>query len=234
MNELSLNNKVKLEEKALLILFFGIGILEIVAEFFNEVIMVYILKPLIIPILAFIYWRVSKEKNPFFLTALFFVLLANIFFISKEYNALMIGSIFFFIYRGLVIYIVLCKDPIKNYLPIFLGSLPFLTAFGYLTYLTKDVIGNGFSIFLFQIIFLSFLGGLAVSNYIIKESKKNFWLLLNAVLFGFIQFILVLKNFYLSVQLFQPLSMLMYLFAQYGLYKYMIISEIEKKKAYSN
>lgn len=229
MNQLSLNNKIKLEEKALLILFFGIGILEIVAEFYNEIIMVYLLKPLLIPILIFIYWRVSNKRNGYFIVSLVFVLLANILFISKEYNALMIGSFFFFIYRGLVIYIVLCKDPIRNYLPVFLGSLPFLSAFGYLTYLTKDVIGNGLYIFFLQIIFLSFLGGLAVSNYIITDSRKNFWLLLNAVLFGFIQFILVLKNFYLSIQLFQPLSMLMYLFAQYGLYKYMIISEIEGK-----
>ncbi|WP_136666855.1 lysoplasmalogenase family protein [Flavobacterium sp. H122] len=229
MNELSLSIKLKLEEKAFLILFFGIGIVEIFAEFFSETIMVYFLKPLLMPILAVTYWRVSKERNKYFLMALFFVLLANIFFISKEYISIVIASSFFFIYRGLVIYIVLCKDPVKNYLPVFLGSLPFLTAFGYLTYLTEDELGSGFYIFLFQIFFLSFLGGLAVSNYIMNDSRKNFWLLLNAVLFAVIQFIIVLKNFYLSIQLFQPVSMLMYLFAQYGLYRYMIISETEKK-----
>lgn len=95
MNQLSLNNKIKLEEKALLILFFGIGILEIVAEFYNEIIMVYLLKPLLIPILIFIYWRVSNKRNSYFIVSLVFVLLANILFISKEYNALMIGSFFF-------------------------------------------------------------------------------------------------------------------------------------------
>lgn len=84
---------------------------------------------------------------------------------------------------------------------------------------------NGLYIYLVQVLFLSFLGGISLSNYMMEESKKNFWLLLSIVLFAFIQFILVLKLFYLSVIIFQPISMAFFVIAQFALYKYMLLSE---------
>jgi hypothetical protein len=52
-------------------------------------------------------------------------------------------------------------------------------------------------------------------------------LLLNVVLFAFIQFILVVKLYYVSIQIFQPISMLFYVIAQFAIYKFMIASENE-------
>ena len=215
------------EERAFLILYFGIGIIDVVAEYFEETTIIYILKPLLIPILALMYWRFSNVKNNFFLVALFFVFVANVLFISKNFNTLLLASIFFFVYRALVIYLVIKNSPIINMFPIILGSLPFVFAFIYIIFLTQEVLGKGIQIYLAQVIFLSFFGGLTLSNYMLNENKSNFWILLNAVFFAIIQFILVLRVYYVSTILFQPISMLLYLVAQFALYKYML--EIEKK-----
>ena len=86
-------------------------------------------------------------------------------------------------------------------------------------------LGDGFLIYIIQVLFMSFLGGFALSNYMIEESKMNYWLLLNSILFAVIQFIIVLKLFYVSMLIFQPISMILYVFAQYALYKFMILAE---------
>lgn len=185
----------------------------------------YVLKPLLVPILALLYWLKSKERNGYFLFSLFFVLLANIFFISKDFYSIVIASVFLITYRGLIIYVVMKKVIINSFLPVFLGSIPFGALFIYLTFLTMNELGNGLYIYFVQVLFLSFLGGIALSNYMIEESKKNFWLLVHVVLFAFIQFILVLKLYYLSISIFQPMSMGFYIIAQFGIYKFMLLSE---------
>jgi hypothetical protein len=215
----------KAEERLLLFLFFFTAFAEVLAEFFDDINLIIVFKPCIIPLLTLIYWKTSKERNVYFLVSMFFALLANLFFISKEFSSIMLGSTFFLLHRGLVIYLVLKNVRIKRFLPVFLGSIPFLSVFTYLTLITMNELGEGFLIYIIQVLFMSFVGGFAVSNYMIEESKMNYWLLINSVLFAIIQFIIVLKLFYVSVLIFQPISMVLYVFAQYALYKFMILAE---------
>lgn len=223
------NRKKEIYLNVLLSLYFVVGFFEIIAEFFNEIWLMYILKPLLIPLLASVYWIKSKERNTYFIAALFFVLLANIFFISKDFNSIVIASVFFIIYRALITYVVITKVQIKSFLPVFLGTIPFLAAYVYLAFLTKEELGVGFPIYVIQILILSFLGGLALSNFIIEDSKRNFWLLVHTILFAIIQFILVVKLYYISIAIFQPFSMVLYIVGQYAIYRFMIYTEKKKK-----
>ena len=211
--------------KILLILFFTIGLAEVIAELFVNKTFVYILKPLIIPTLAAIYWKKSKQKSYYFLVALFFAFLANIFFVRTDFNSIMAGAFFYLLYRILVIYLVVRMIGIGNYLPVFLGSIPFLTVFSYIGCLTMDELGNALFIYIIQVLIMSFLGGFSVANYMIDESRTNFWLFLSSLLFSIIQIILILKIYYISVYIFQPMAMVLYIFGQYALYKFMILSE---------
>lgn len=223
----SINNLNKAEEKLLLLLFFSVSSAEVLAEFFNETTYLYIFKPFIIPLLTLVYWKTSKQRNLYFLVAMFFALLSNVLFISKDMSSIILASIFFLFHRGIVIYLVLKNVRIKRFLPVFLGSIPFLSVFTYLTFITINELGDGFLIYIIQVLFMSFVGGFAVSNYMIEENKMNYWLLINSVLFAVIQFIIVLKLFYVSILIFQPISMILYVFAQYALYKFMILAENE-------
>lgn len=91
------------KEVVLLFMYFGIGFFEIIAEYYNNTDFMYGLKPLLMPVLTLSYWLHAKEKNQYFVLALFFALLANIFFISKDFNSIVIASVFSIIYRGLII-----------------------------------------------------------------------------------------------------------------------------------
>lgn len=224
------NNAIKKkaidESNILVLLFFTVALAEVIAEFFGDNFFIYFLKPLLIPILSVVYWKTSIKKNSYFLIAMFFAFLANIFFISKDFNSILIGAIFFMFYRILVIYLALKIVKIKSYLPIFLGSIPFIIMFLYVTCLTMNELEDGgLYIYIMQVVFMSFLGGFSVANYIVDDNKINYWLFLSSILFTLIQLILILKIYYLSISIFQPLSMILYVFAQYSLYKFVLFSE---------
>lgn len=206
-------------------LYFVIALTEIIAEFYESNLFIYIFKPILIPVLALIYWKSSASLNSSFITALFFAFLANIFFISKDYNSLLLGAIFFGLYRILIIYIVIKTVEVKNYLPIILGCLPFIVIFSYVTVLTMDELGSGLYIYIIQVVFITFLGGFSLANYILQNNKTNYWLLMSTLLFTIIQFTFIIKLYYLSISIFQPLAMILYTFAQYFLYKFIIFSE---------
>lgn len=211
--------------KILLLLFFTIGLAEVIAELFANITFIYILKPLLIPTLAITYWKKSKQRSYHFMMAMFFAFLANIFFIRTDFNSIMAGAFFYLLYRIIVIYMVVKIVGIGNYLPIFLGSIPFLTVFSYIGCLTIDELGNALFIYIIQVLIMSFLGGFSVANYMIDDNRTNFWLFLSSLLFSIIQIILILKIYYISVFIFQPMAMVLYIFAQYALYKFMILSE---------
>lgn len=213
------------EVNVLILLFFVVTFAEVLAEFFVLTNFIYLLKPLLCPILITIYWKSSIKKNNYFVLALIFALVANIFFIAKDFSSILLGSLFFMFYRIIIIYLVVKIVKIKNYLPVFLGSIPFAIVLLYVTCLTIDELGKGLYIYMMQIIFMSFLGGFSLANYIIDNNKMNFWLLLSSILFTLIQFIIILKIYYINVFIFQPIAMLFYAIAQYSLYKFMILSE---------
>ncbi len=228
MQKMEKIDKNVVKAQILLVIYFAIGLLEVLVEFYQDLNLIYLFKPLLIPMLAYFYWVQSNRRNPALFYALFFVLLANFFFISNDFYSLVTASVFFIVYRGIIITIVIKTVRINKVFPVFLGSLPFGAAFIYLTLLTHTELGSGVYIYVIQVLFLIVLGGYSLANYMIEDSKKNFWLLLHTVLFAVIQFILVVKLFYLSINIFQPISMFLYTVAQFAIVKYVLCTEEEK------
>jgi YhhN family len=206
-------------------LYFVIALTEVIAEFYASDFFIYVFKPMLIPVLVLIYWKSSNSINNFFITALFFAFLSNIFFISRDFSSLFLGAIFFGLYRIVIIYIVIKTVEVKSYLPIILGCIPFIAIFTYVTILTMDELGAGLYIYIVQVVFITFLGGFSLANYILNNNKTNYWLLMSTLLFTIIQFTFIIKLYYLSILIFQPLAMILYVFAQYFLCKFVIFSE---------
>lgn len=211
-------------------LFFFTAITEVLAEYFQYIDFIYVLKPLLVPILTYIYWKKSATRDFAYIVAMFFVLVANIFFISTDINSLMIGSFFYFFYRVLIIYLVVKYLKLNHYLPICLGSLPFLAIFGYVAFLAKENMGIGFYIYIVQTILMSFLAGYSLAAYMIEANKKNYWLLIGNILFSVVHLMVVFKIYFLDMIIFQPIAMICYVMGQYFIYKFIILSEKRKIK----
>lgn len=214
----------------LLVLFFSLSTGEVIAEFFQENFFIYLFKPLLMPTLTLLYWVSSKNKNLQYVIAMFFAFLANIFFISKEFNSIVIGTSFLTVYRILIILIALKYVPLRNFKAVFIGSIPFVSSYAYFAFLTVSEVGTGLYVYLTQVVLMSFFGGYALSNYMLNDTKLNYWLMLQAVLFALIQFMIILKIYYLEITIFQPLAMILYVFGQYALYKFLILSETNQEE----
>ena len=146
-------------------------------------------------------------------------------FLSKDFNYIITGTIFFTAYRVITIYLVIKYVRIPGIFPLVIGCLPFFFIYLFVINLTYDELEEGFWLFLFQGIFTIFFGGLSLGNYIFKSNKANTYLLISTMLFTFTQFLFVIRLFYLSLNIFQPLAMLLYVAGQFMLYKFLIIVE---------
>jgi len=225
-------------ETRLTAVYFIISLVEIIAEYFREiyspyaVYAIYIIKPMILIVLGILYWKTSPKINYFYLGALLFSWLANMFFISLDFNDIFIGALLFFIYRALSIYIVIKHIKLPGIFPIVIGCVPFLFIYMYLVNLTYDAFGEGLPIFITQCILISFLGGLSVGNYMLRSNRAGKMLLMSTLFFDVTQFIFVIRLYYVDVNIFQPTAMTLFVIGQYMFYKFLVLSE-GKKAGYS-
>ncbi len=210
----------------LLTAYFVTGVVEIVAEFFKDKILIMGSKPLLMPLMATMYWLTSRRRNPFFLTALLFSWVANMLFISSDFNFIITGTLFFTAYRILVMFVVVQHIRIPGVIPLFIGCLPFLFIYLFTINLTAEELKEGFWLFLLQGIFTIIFGGLSLGSYIFKSNRANTYLLISTMLFTFTQFLFVIRLFY-SLAIFQPLAMLLYIVGQFMLYKFLLLAENE-------
>lgn len=215
---------------ALLLAFFVVSSIEIIAEFNEDKLLIWITKPLILPVLILYYLKRSKSISPFFITALFSSWVANLMFIQSTFQFITYGVCFFIIYRILVIYIILNKVKMPNSIPLILGSIPFIFIYALVTIYTYRTLGDSIYLFLIQGIFTIFLGGFSLGNFIMISNKTNSLLLISTMCMTFNQFLFLLKFYYNDANILQAVAMLLFVFGQFLLTKYMFHTEKTKQR----
>jgi hypothetical protein len=128
-------NKVGLES-ILIQVFILFSIIEIVAEFFDNQIIATIFKPLLLPILLWIYLLSSQKASKIYCIALVLNWFANIFFISKDVDFITIASLLFMLSRIFILIKVYHEVKFPSFFPLIIGTIPFLFLF---TYLLKSI-----------------------------------------------------------------------------------------------
>lgn len=216
------NNKLA---SMLLAAFFAVSTIEIVGEFIGDKLLVWMTKPLILPLLLLYYLKRSKKINAFFVLALLASWVANMLFIQKTFDFVFYGVLFFLVYRILVIYIIVDKVKMPNSIPLVLGSTPFIFLYTIVTFYTYETLGTNVYLFLIQGAFTIFLGGFSLGNYIMVSNKPNSVLLISTMFMAINQFLLVLKFFWEDVNTLQAIAMSLFVLGQYLLTKYMFYTE---------
>ena len=72
------------------------------------------------------------------------------------------------------------------------------------------------------------LGGVAISNYLMSDTKQNSLLLISVLLFLGLQLVIYIEKYYLAdshSSLLRPLAMTLNILAFYSFYKFVISSE---------
>lgn len=214
-----MNREVKI--KVLTILFFGITSLLIIAEYFQFQEVVFYLKPLLIPSLFVLYIFKTNEICKYYLLALFFAFLSNVLLLFPEPKLLLYGIIAFMLYRLTSIIVVLKNGDRVAFLPLSLATIPFLFLFSYLIDMMVSPDHPSFYATIVNDIIISIFCGIGLSNYVLNDSKQNSWLLISTLLFTFLVILFMFDKFYLSFQIFKPLSAIVFSLAHYAFLKFM-------------
>jgi hypothetical protein len=222
-----INSKVNIIN-TLTISYFVLAFLEILAEFFILKPLILILKPTLPLLLITLYFLESKVKNSIIIIAFLLSSITNILFIPDNPTCLLYGILVFTIYRIISIYIVFSYQKLIDFIPIIIATAPFLLIFFYLFSETSEIPEDSVYILIFQNLLISLFAGVALSGYVMNDNKQNSILLISALLFVMLQFVVFIEKYFLIDEyreFFRPLAMTLNCLAFFSFYKYIIEAE---------
>lgn len=212
----------------LIILYFVVAFIEIGAEYFRILPLIYIFKPLLSILLGVMYWQTSKVKDMWFYLTIFTSFLTNMLFIHSSFYFIFWALIVFAIHRLIQIYYVL-KIQIKNdKLSIVLSSVPFLMLFCYVIFESDLIVDYQYYLLLLHTLLVSVLGGIALSIYVMNDSQSNSWLLISVLFFVTLHLIVFIEKYYFPIQIFRAIAMALNAIAYFLFYKYILLIEDKK------
>jgi len=198
--------------------------------FFDFKTIEFILKSISIPVLLLLYVNTSVRKNKLYLFALFSAAVSNILFISTDSDWLNYGLFAFLIYRIITIILVIKASTKLSFFTVGIGSVFFLFPLLYFIVLTQDSLGQSFLVAIINVVLVSILGGLSLSNYLMEEGFKHTWLLISTFLYTIIVFLFVIQKYYVFIPIFQPIRVLVLMSAHYFFYLYILMTEQQLDK----
>lgn len=209
--------------------FFVLSTIEIIGEFMYSDFVISLTKPLLLPLLLFMYWYNSDKPSKVYLVALLLNWCANVLFLSVVSDLIFIATILFMLSRFFIFITIFEKLRNLNLVPILIGSIPFLFLFTYLINLIyEEVFGYTVIVVLLQSLFMSVIGGFALGNYVMKNDEASKYLLVGSLFFALNIFALGVKYYYLDLGFLKPVSMIFFLAGHFIFLRFMIISEREK------
>lgn len=215
-------------EKIIFVLYFLVATIEVVAESFSYKPLIFVFKPLIPLTLLALYWITSEKRDLFFFVTVSLALITDVFFISNTERMLVLGLVFFFINRIIIIYYIVKLIKIKDYIPLFIAMIPFLFIFFYLLSISSETTPRALIIVIFQNILISILSGIILSHYVMFYSKKATWLFIFGLLTVTQYFIVFLEKYYLagvSPVIFRPIAMILNTGVYFSFYKFIVANE---------
>jgi hypothetical protein len=221
---------------ALTVCYFIMAFFEVVSEYFLSNSVICFLKPALPVFLIVLYCIESDKRSIIFIVALLLSSLTNILFIPDTATFLFYGVIVFTLHRLLVIYLILLHQQQKDYIPIIIATAPFLLVFFYLFSETIEIPENSVYILIFQNLLISLFAGIALSGYVMNDNKQNSILLISALLFVMLQFVIFVEKYFLVnefEELFRPLAMTLNALAFFSLYKYIVTAEKSNNNGFS-
>ena len=207
------------------IIYFMAMVILAFAIYYDNEIVTYINRIICMLLIFIIYFLNSFKKDKIYLYSLICCFISVLLFFDQTEKGVLSAGLFFIIYRVLMIKIVLKKAKKVRMIPIFLGSLPFLSFLSYIIFLTHSSLGNNFYPAVIHVLLISLLAGIVLSNYILEDDVRNTWLLTSMLFFTTMIFVFIIERYYLEIELFSPLRSITFFAGQYLFLRYILLSE---------
>jgi hypothetical protein len=156
------------------------------------------------------------------------LLIGRLYFIPKGTDMLFYALVAVFFYRITQIYYIVKLIKIKDYIPSVLASIPFLIFFLYLVSIPEGVLISSYVVLTVQIVVISLLSGIILSQYLSNFNKKHSWLFVFGLMSLMQTFLVLIEKFYLSdftVTSIRPMNLSLNTIVCFSFYKFVIVTE---------
>lgn len=216
---------IKIITALLIIVYLLLSLVTVFGEYEKDIFLIRLTKPFLIPILTLLYVFLTQKINWIYLLALLFVWFANMFFLIQTPEFIFMGGICYLIFWVFTTFIILTNTGFPNLRSFSIAIVPFLFVYCCVYQLVYQNINEGVYLFFLNGIFMVFLGGYSLANYFFVSSKSSTFLLISVLLFTFIQFLVSIDLYYVSINLFRPMAMMLFVSAQFFLLKTLLSYE---------
>ncbi|MGB5242809.1 MAG: lysoplasmalogenase [Lutimonas sp.] len=206
--------------KVFLSLFFLVSFLDILGVILNNALMQAIFKPMIILSLMAAYFFGTEKPNNWYLLALSFSFLGDVFLLDKN-DMFLQGIGAFLVTQILYVYILskeLTKTTLKQKL---IAILPFVIYYFVLITILKQNLGSLLIPVMIYGSVISLFGITAFLTYLQRRDRLSLVLFIGALLFILSDSLIALQNFHQPNEFFPSIIMITYVLAQYYIYLYM-------------
>lgn len=207
--------------KGLTLLFFIVSILDIIGVAINNTMLQVVFKPMIIISLIALYYFTVAKKNKWYLLALAFSFLGDVFLMDKN-NLFMFGIASFLVTQLLYIFIIVKQMEKPSNFKKYLYTFLFANYVVYLITLLKPNLGELLYPVIIYGITIAIFGLVATLNYVTKRTKSALILMFGAVLFIASDSMIALNKFHESQSFYPVAIMVTYVLAQYLIYRFFI------------
>jgi hypothetical protein len=181
-----------------------------------------------IPILLILYLLTSEKRSLLYIAALILYQLASVFFYFGSPDAFIYGTFSSMLFKLCLVLLILGLVTKKNYKAVGIAFIPFFVIYLYIIEFVVAHLGDSYYIWILNAFFTSFIGGVAIINYVNHSGKKNYWLLISAILFIVQIAAFFINKFYLKNEGIYQMVILSYGISHYTFYRFMILKEEEQ------
>ena len=209
-------------------LYITVSVMEILAEYLQYDLGKIILKPLIPTIIIIIYLNLSNKKDWMFIVMMLLSVLTNVLFIPNSPKYLFYGLIVYTFLRFLMVYITFKISKLKDFIPLFIATSPFLIVFFYLFFEGSVIPEDTVPVIIVQNVLISLFAGVSLSSYVMNDNKQNSILLISALLFVMLQLVVFVEKFHLEneySQILRPMAMTLNALAFYAFLRFVLEGE---------
>lgn len=204
------------------------ALIEIVAEYNLSTFFVLITRPFLMPLLILMYLIKRQKPRLVYVASLLFAWLSDIFLMFSHHNFVLLGVFFSVLFFTTIIYLIYRTIKLSSLGLLIISCIPFLLAYVYISNVAYEQLEEFFYLFILQSLSIIFLGGYALSSYIRYPNRSNTYLFISIALFIVSQFVIIFKS-RISIQFFQPIQTVFYVFAQYVFYEFVVFDEKRRR-----
>jgi len=210
------------KNKILFFVFVLVSISNIIGIIFKLPSLIIVVKPFILLSLLALYVVSVTKRNVWYMLALIFSFLGDVFLLFEGVQFFMVGLLSFLIAHILFIKIVLGWLQKSSFRHKITAFIPFVITFSLLINMLKNSLNELLIPVVIYGTTISLFGVFSFLNYLNSKSKNSFWMFIGAVVFIISDSILAINKFYFSKEIFNLLIMVTYVVAQYLIFRSMI------------